>query len=201
MRHPKSSESWDAEFRAGKYEFLKKPSEQARLAPVVSMIAHSIEQAGPCEVVDIGCGEGILYHHLPSSGVVRYVGMDISAVALENLPQGPVEVAAVCANLADWDGEPAPVARRVVVASEVLYYDRAAVADLKRLVDETGTVSEVIVSCVAAHPDKPNWAASSDKLWSELAQTGWPEVERARAADPATGVAWDMARYRVSPDR
>lgn len=196
MRQPKSGASWDSEFRAGKYEFLKKPAEQARLDAIAAMIERSLDADGPCEVVDIGCGEGLLAERLPV-GVTRYVGVDISAVALARQSARSVPVARVRASLADWDGNPPATARRILVASEVLYYDRAAVGDLKRLADTTGTVSDIIVSCVAAHPDKPNWAEASEHLWADLAATGWRLVDEERLEDEDTGIAWDVARYRV----
>jgi hypothetical protein len=130
-------------------------------------------------------------------GVLRYVGVDISAVALGRVHRDNVPVERVRTSLAEWNGAPAPIARRVLVASEVLYYYRAAVDDLRRVVDATGTVSEIIVSCVAAHRDKPNWATASKQLWADLAATGWPEIQYERFVDPATGIAWDITRYRI----
>ncbi|MEC9344332.1 MAG: class I SAM-dependent methyltransferase [Pseudomonadota bacterium] len=201
MRQARSGAHWDAEFSAGKYEFLKKPAEQMRLDTIAAMIAGSVAEHGPCEVVDVGCGEGLLLPRLSPPGVTRYVGLDISAVALERLPEADVPVVRVRASLAGWDGTPLPAGRRILVASEVLYYDQAAVGDLARAAERVSgagnRTDEAIISCVAAHPDKPNWAAASDRLWAELAATGWPETGRERLVDPATGIAWDIARYRV----
>ena len=196
MRQPKSGASWDAEFRAGKYEFLKTPAEQARLDEIAAMIGRSVAANGASEVADIGCGEGLLAGRLEGTGVTRYLGVDISAVALERIVETDIAVVRVCASLAEWDGRPKPEARRIIVASEVLYYDRAAVADLRRVAE--ACADEVIISCVAGHPDKPNWAAASKRLWADMAATGWQPVEARTLSDAATGIAWDLARYRVA---
>lgn len=191
----RSAARWDREFGAGKYAYLHKPSERARLTEIAAMIDRSIREGGACEIVDIGCGEGLLLGQLAGLDIVRYVGLDISAVALSRLPVSTVPVVRVHAPLSQWDGAPAPAARRILVASEVLYYEPTGVHDLARVAH--ATAAEVIVSCVGGHPDKPNWTSASAKLWREMAQTGWPVIEQRQLGDGQSGIVWDIARYRV----
>lgn len=196
MTQGRSAARWDREFGAGKYAYLHKPAETARLAEIAAMVARSIAENGPCEVVDIGCGEGLLLERLAGLAISRYVGVDISAVALSRLPASAIPVTRVRRALARWDGGPAPEGRRVIVASEVLYYDAQGVAQLQR-VAAAGGVAEIIVSCVGGRADKPNWTAASQRLWAQLAATGWRLVERRYLADRASGTGWDLARYAV----
>ncbi len=56
---------------------------------------------------------------------------------------------------------------------------------------------EVIVSCVAGKPGKPNWTAASQRLWRDLRATGWKRLEMATVSDERAGLAWDIARYAL----
>lgn len=195
MSQARSGERWDREFSAGKYDFLRKPAEKARLQAIAAMIDRSTAGGERCEVVDIGCGEGLLLDYLKAGAVARYVGVDISAVALSRLPDTGLAAVAVHSSLAAWDGKPRAAARRILVASEVLYYGEKGVAELARIAG--GGASEAIISCVAGRGDKPNWTAASERLWRDIAATGWPVIERRHLSDKASGIGWDIARYAV----
>ncbi|MEZ5792037.1 MAG: class I SAM-dependent methyltransferase [Nitratireductor sp.] len=197
MGHPKTGEAWDAGFLAGKYDFLHRESEQQRLKLIAGLVAGFAAQEGICEVVDVGCGEGLLLPLLDSDKVSRYVGVDISAVALERIPISDIEVLRLCTSLGDWDGKPEPAVPRVIVASEILYYDPDGVAELVRLAASGTMAQRTIVSCVAAHPGKPNWAEASRLLWQELALSPLKEVTRHAVRDAQTGISWDIAGFDI----
>ncbi|MEZ5801348.1 MAG: hypothetical protein R3D29_13920 [Nitratireductor sp.] len=181
-----------------KYDFLHRESEKHRLKLIASLVADHAVAVGGCEVVDIGCGEGLLLPLLDASQVRRYVAVDISSVALERIPQSDIEVVRLCQSLGDWDGrKPEPVVSRVIVASEILYYDPDGVAELVRLA-ASGTVPQrIIVSPLAAHPGKPNWAEASTRLWQELASSPFNEIGRHRVRDAEASLSWDVAAYRL----
>jgi SAM-dependent methyltransferase len=193
----KSAARWDADFRAGKLDFLHRPGEQRRLSEIAAMIGRSARQRGPVEVADLGCGEGLLLRQLDPSLVKRYVAIDISGVALKSIREGRVPVARVRSSVAAWDGRPEPIAPRVIVASEVLYYDPQGVTHLRKAAANTQRTVEVIVSCVAGRPDKPNWTASSLRLWHDMRLTGWRRLEMVTVRDERAGLAWDIARYAL----
>ncbi|MFZ1813913.1 MAG: hypothetical protein WBO55_15350 [Rhizobiaceae bacterium] len=195
----KSAEAWDAEFRSGKYRFLHKPMELARLHMIAAMIGEASARMESVEVADVGCGEGLLLPLLDPATVSLYIALDVSAEALKGIPASTIPTVKACVRLQDWDAKPVPLAPRITVASEVLYYDPGSVAHLVRTLEGQLPGSLVIVSCVGAHPDKPNWEASSIRLWRELAQTGLEERERRTVADAPTGISWDVAVYAVPP--
>jgi SAM-dependent methyltransferase len=193
----KSAARWDADFKAGKLDFLRRPAELKRFTEIAAMIGRAARLHGPVEVADIGSGEGLLLAQLNPASVKRYIAIDISGVALKSIRAGRVPVAPVRASLATWDGRPAPVAPRIIVASEVLYYDPQSVTHVRKLAASAPRTVEVIVSCVAGKPGKPNWTAASQRLWSELRATGWKRLEMASVADERAGLAWDIARYAL----
>lgn len=193
----KSAANWDAEFKAGKYAFLRRPAERARLGAIAAMIERSTRARRPVEIADLGCGEGLLLDFLDPSRVWRYVAVDISREALRAVPDGDIAVRRVRAGLHEWDGRPAPLARRILVASEVLYYHPLGVAHLKMLGERRGGASEAIVSCVAGKAGKPNWTHSANRLWRGMQGTGWRRIEGARVRDASADLAWDIARYAI----
>lgn len=193
----KSAARWDADFKAGKLDFLHRPAELKRFTAIAAMIARAARQHGPVEIADLGCGEGLLLAQLDAATVKRYIAVDISGVALKSIRQGAVPVAPVRASVATWDGRPEPVAPRIIVASEVLYYDAQSVTHLRKLAAGVPRTVEVIVSCVAGKPGKPNWTAASQRLWRDLRSTGWKRLEMATVSDERAGLAWDIARYAL----
>ncbi|MCB1450892.1 MAG: class I SAM-dependent methyltransferase [Nitratireductor sp.] len=197
MSHPKTGELWDAGFRAGKYDFLHKESEKERLKVIAGLVAGFAATHGICEVVDIGCGEGLLLPLLDQRLVSRYLGVDISTVALERLPASAIEVLRICKSLGEWDGKPEPMVPRVIVASEILYYDPDGVGELVRLATSSAVPQRILVSCVAAHPGKPNWAEASTRLWQELGEAPLNEIGRHSVQDGETGLSWDIGAYSL----
>lgn len=193
----KTAALWDAEFRSGKYAFLHKPAEQKRLAEIAAMVSRAAAARGQVEVADIGCGEGLLLRHLDSRQVSRYIAIDISGVALKSIREERIPVARVRNSLGDWDGRPVPLHPRIVIASEVLYYDPQAVTQMRKLLSRMPGRAELIISCVAGRSDKPNWAAASLELWRQVRLAGWRRIEHRTVRDERSGLAWDIARYAV----
>ncbi len=187
-------ESWDERFRSGKLSYLHQPDELVRLREIAAMCGQFASAEQKVEIADIGSGEGLLARYLDPQKIARYVAIDVSGEALARISDLHPDVVTVRAGLGEWDGKPEPRYPRVLVASEVLYYVPDGVEQLKVLAHQEGAAG-IIVSCVSGRPDKPNWTASSRRLWTELATTGWQMQARRRVATPRN--AWDITAYRV----
>lgn len=74
-----SAQTWDAQYAAGRWDFLAELSELARFSILAGYICH-LKPGG--RVLDTGCGQGVLLRRLPSSCYSRYVGIDLSASAV-----------------------------------------------------------------------------------------------------------------------
>ncbi len=71
---------WDEEYEAGRWAFLRSLPESGRYG----IIGMWLSLTGSMDdVLDIGCGEGLLYERLQPMGVKRYVGMDLSPASLQ----------------------------------------------------------------------------------------------------------------------
>lgn len=71
---------WDQEYAAGKLDHYGELGQQDRLHVVIGMMRATHRQP---RVLDIGCGVGILRSRIHPDYLDEYVGVDISAVAVE----------------------------------------------------------------------------------------------------------------------
>jgi 2-polyprenyl-3-methyl-5-hydroxy-6-metoxy-1,4-benzoquinol methylase len=74
-----SAQTWEAQYAAGRWDFLAELSELARFSVLAGYICH-LKPGG--KVLDTGCGQGVLLRRLPTSCYSRYVGIDVSGSAI-----------------------------------------------------------------------------------------------------------------------
>ena len=70
------------QYRANQWAYLERLDELSRYAVITAYIAYLKPQGA---VLDVGCGEGILFSRYQPYGYARYVGLDISEVAIAKL--------------------------------------------------------------------------------------------------------------------
>ena len=71
---------WDQQFKAGQWDFLGKFTEVPRNAVVGGYCR--LASSNPA-ILDVGCGTGVLQTWLGSGGYAEYVGVDLSAAAID----------------------------------------------------------------------------------------------------------------------
>lgn len=74
-----SAQTWEAQYAAGRWNYLAELSELARFSVLAGYICH-LKPGG--KVLDTGCGQGVLLRRLPESSYSRYVGIDLSGSAI-----------------------------------------------------------------------------------------------------------------------
>lgn len=79
---PVEQRIWEEQYSGGKWEFLGGLTEVARYSVIAGYIAYL--KTNPA-ILDVGCGEGILFHRYRSLGYTNYTGIDLSAAALAGL--------------------------------------------------------------------------------------------------------------------
>ena len=77
---PVHRDVWETQYAAGKWEYLRHPAELGRYA----LLEGYIKKLGLKRILDIGCGEGILLEYLWPYAYDLYVGVDVSATALQS---------------------------------------------------------------------------------------------------------------------
>src|SRR3972149_11693837 len=74
-----SNQFWEKRYKDGAWDRLRKSEELARYSLIVGY-THFFVKGG--SILDVGCGEGILYEKLGKGYYSRYFGMDVSTVAI-----------------------------------------------------------------------------------------------------------------------
>jgi 2-polyprenyl-3-methyl-5-hydroxy-6-metoxy-1,4-benzoquinol methylase len=73
---------WDAEYANATWDCLKATEEVARYSVLFGFLLHTRTNRN---VLDVGCGEGVLLEYLERSGYEQYLGIDISEVAIRKV--------------------------------------------------------------------------------------------------------------------
>jgi SAM-dependent methyltransferase len=76
---PVPAEVWDAQYRQGHWQYLWDLQECGRYSMILGYL-QSFAPGG--SVLDVGCGAGILQARLHPWGYAKYVGLDVSTVAI-----------------------------------------------------------------------------------------------------------------------
>lgn len=79
---PKPKAIWDAEYGDGRWAYMGQPHEVARYWTLIGCM-DTFRHGG--EYLDVGCGDGVLFERFKPLGYQRYIGIDISDVAIEKL--------------------------------------------------------------------------------------------------------------------
>ncbi|MTI17028.1 class I SAM-dependent methyltransferase [Rhodobacteraceae bacterium RKSG542] len=80
MTNASDATGWNSEYRSGRWAFLRDLPESGRYG----IIGMWLSLTGNLEsVLDVGCGEGLLYERLAPMGLRRYMGVDLAPAALE----------------------------------------------------------------------------------------------------------------------
>lgn len=70
---------WEKRYRDGAWDRIRTIEELAHYSLIVGY-THFLKKAG--SILDVGCGEGILFERLCESHYSRYMGIDVSTVAI-----------------------------------------------------------------------------------------------------------------------
>jgi 2-polyprenyl-3-methyl-5-hydroxy-6-metoxy-1,4-benzoquinol methylase len=124
---PVERDKWDAEYRKGDWDFLHAIDQLPRYAIIADYVRTFRRGAA---VLDIGCGEGILQEKIGRDSYTRYLGIDISAAAVERAQsRADVNTKFLAGDAASFD----PRAKfDVIIFNESLYYFDDPIAVLKR---------------------------------------------------------------------
>jgi len=118
---PLDREAWDAQYAAGRWDFLTGDEQLERFRAVAGLVHRYAPGAA---VLDVGCGEGVLREILGPG--FRYLGIDLSREAIARAEARARTAAGDAAEFEIADAESWRTDRRfgAVVLNECLYYFR-----------------------------------------------------------------------------
>lgn len=109
---------WERQFEDGSWDYLFSPDESAHYQAINKYVN---EYAPHGKILDVGCGQGVLYHYLQNETAlpINYLGIDISSNAILSAKDK-----FKCGNFKqlDFDKEPLQEKFDVIIFNETLYY-------------------------------------------------------------------------------
>ncbi len=176
-------QTWEAQYAAGRWDFLAQLPELARFSILAGYICHLKPGAA---VLDTGCGQGVLLQRLPSSCYSRYVGIDVSdsaiAVAQKQQNERSTFLAADCEAFSPAEHFD------VIVFNEVLCCLRDPLRTVERYTRSLNSGGLLLVSlCTAAR-------GSATILWR--LKRAYATVDEVRVVHGGRRVSWVCAALR-----
>lgn len=187
----RAAASWDADFAAGRWDFLDSPAQRARHHAIAGLISDRYPSGA--RVLDVGCGLGTLFSALRGG---RYHGVDVSPRAVAACRKRFGGAAGASFSVGDVLHSFPQGRYDVVVLNELLYYFPSAVALrlFRRALEAAAPGGTVIVSM--------NRSIKSRLLWKRLSEETEPE-ESLRVVNLETGSYWTLKCFRrvAAPSR
>ena len=109
---------WEKEYAVGRWNYLHEPAEAERYEVVLDFVYHYLQ--GNRAILEIGCGEGILQSRMRPGVYSRFLGIDISHVAIRKAARMKDPVTEYRAG--DMDTYVPPGKYAMIIFNEVLYY-------------------------------------------------------------------------------
>ena len=112
-----TKEKWETQYLSGWWDYLGEINQLARYS-LIAGYCHHLKPGG--SILDVGCGEGHLQEELCSRGYSLYVGLDLSAEAINKASaRGDKKTEFIASDLVTY--EPGR-SFDVIVFNETLYY-------------------------------------------------------------------------------
>ena len=124
---PKATDAWDQQYASGEWDYMGRLEESSRYAVIVGYLSY-LARGGA--ILDVGCGDGVLFHRVRPNGYSRYVGVDISDVAIRSLSSHQDERTTFLQG--DGDSFVPDGTFDAIVFNESLYYFRDPVQAVRR---------------------------------------------------------------------
>ena len=179
-----SAQTWEAQYAAGRWDFLAELSELARFSILAGYICH-LKPGGT--VLDTGCGQGFLLRRLPTSSYSKYVGIDLSdsaiSVAQEHANERSTFFAADCEEYSPSENFD------VIVFNEVLSCLHDPLRTVERYVRSLNPGGLLLVSLCTA-------GRGSSTLLQQLKQA-YATVDEVQVVHSGRKVSWVCTALRT----
>jgi SAM-dependent methyltransferase len=175
---------WDRAYSTGQLAYFADIDELPRYSILTGYVRHL---GGSPDIVDIGCGDGLLRSHLEGVPFSSYLGIDLSEAAVQRAGSlADLRTSFLCADVMVADIPQADV----VVLNEVLYFAEDPGALLERVDQALRPDGHLLVSM---------WRHPGDRrLWALLRER-FPLEDVVTVQNPASSLArrgWQFGRYR-----
>ena len=152
-------EVWEKQYADTEWDFLASDDEKVHYEALL----NQVKKAGSIEtILDIGCGEGVLYNYLKSSLNIPfgYHGIDISETAVS---KGTEKYPGIDFKVIDYDSEHVEGRFKLIIFNEVLYYFVKPVKIISKAVNENLATGGIMI--ISMYDDKKGRNA---RIWKNI---------------------------------
>jgi len=181
--------AWDEQYRTGKWDYLADVPEMGRYALIAGYIQRFVSSG---RLLDVGCGEALLYGHLPAADRFDYTGVDFSPVAIAKAAgrfPGLRFAAASAEEFVDPSGAPF----QGVVFNEVLYMLPDPGNVLRRYRAMLAPRGMVLISTFLPKPEDAAWCAQIQRVWEAVGRENWNCLDLSEVWNARVKTSWRVA--------
>ncbi len=190
------SEEWDHQYTQGRWQFLNELKETARYGIISAWLTQT---QSVDSVLDVGCGEAILYHHLKSSDLQNYHGVDVSDVALNRAKRAFENVHLTQSDLESFTPKHSELFSAIVF-NEVLYFCEKPERQLERYASFLKPAGVIAISMYTPSRGTSGANKSVQRLWQETDNLEcWQLLDDLELKSKVKNVSWKLRL--VSPIR
>lgn len=187
-RNASTAEGWDEEYRGGRWSFLRDLPESGRYG-IIGMWLALNDCLG--NVLDIGCGEGLLYERLRPMGIGRYLGVDLAPAALNIADVDPSVASLQAGDMHTFT--PAKGERfSAVVFNEVLHFSDDPVAVVNRYVPFLTENGVIAVSMYSPKRLESGANRLIARVWEATDGNGFTVLDDYRLTSDKKKVTWRL---------
>lgn len=176
-----SGSDWEIQYKSGRWRYLNQLQELAHYSVIIGYIKYFQHNGA---ILDVGCGEGVLFDLMCPCTYSRYVGIDISQTALDHASKkGNEKSLFVRSPLEEYSPDEKFDA---IVFNEVLYYFKRPAKVLEHYRDFLNADGVFIVSMYRAQRNDRLW-----KTWESI----YPPLDETKLAN-GYKTSWICKVYR-----
>ena len=175
-----SAREWDEQFSSRKWDYLADDNQREHYDCIIDMYS---EHGNGGNILDIGCGVGLLYRCFKDTGTLqrdKYLGIDISSVAIEDAtkqnPDGWFEVL-------NYQTHSIKDRYGVIVFNETLYYFDHAGKTLQKCINENLEQGGVVIISMCDHE-------RHEQIWQLIDNTY--QVLDVQKSSNEEGISWTV---------
>jgi trans-aconitate methyltransferase len=192
MPNAATGEEWDAEYREGRWGFLLDTKEVGRTGVICAWLKAT---GAGARVLDIGCGEGVLFRHLDQATLESYVGVDLSEEALARADIDRARARMVAADLQSFRPQPGE-AFSAIVFNEVLHFADEPGGEIARYAEWLQPGGVIAVSMYAPWKETGGGYAKVRQMEEGTSTADWELLDALELTSQAKNVRWRMRLVR-----
>jgi 2-polyprenyl-3-methyl-5-hydroxy-6-metoxy-1,4-benzoquinol methylase len=179
-------EWWEWRYKSGHWEDLNALLEFAHYSIIAGYLRCSITSG---IVLDVGCGEGVLFDYLHPKCVRQYFGIDWSPTAVANAARRSPRISVACHDFETYE-PPRGLVFDAIVFNEVLYYAESPVQLVDRYSAFLSPRGVFVISMYEGSEPDPAHEERVQEIWGATASPPWMVLDEVHASSPAASVSW-----------